>query len=353
MRLLSVLLLSHSLLAQVAVRGTYADPKTFWGTGARLDDYGVNAIFVHSGSITPALIERARSEGARVFAEFATLNGRGYVDKHPEAWPLNERGEKAPAATWFMGACPTEPGFRAYRRGQLEDLLERFDLAGVWLDYLHWHAQFEDPRPVLPETCFSDTCLAAFSKHAKLKLPEGATAEKARWILSRHEAAWRDWRTRVIEDWAAEFRAIVKRKRPGALIGNYQCPWTDDEFQGARRRVLGLDLDRLSKVFDVLSPMVYHGRMGRPPSWVGEYVQWLAKRTTGGPKIWPIVQAHNDPGVITAAEFDEVLRLGASGGATGVMMFTIRSVAEDAAKLEVLRRRYREWAAAGSAGRNE
>jgi hypothetical protein len=337
-------LFSYSLLAQVAVRGTYADPRAFWNTGARLDDYGVNAIFVHSGSITPALMERARSEGARVYAEFATLNGRGYVDRHPEAWPVNEKGEKAAAATWFMGACPTEPGFRAYRRKQLIELLERFDLAGVWLDYLHWHAQFEDPRPVLPETCFSDTCLAAFSRHTRLRLPEGDTAEKARWILSRHDAAWREWRTAVIADWAREFREIVKRKRPGALIGNYQCPWTDEEFQGARRRVLGLDLDLLSKIFDVLSPMVYHGRMGRTPAWVGEYVGWLAKRTAGGPALWPIVQAHNDPGLITAAEFDEVLRLGASGGATGVMMFTIRSVAEDPAKLEVMRRRYRQWA---------
>lgn len=33
------------------IRGTYAHPKTFWETGARLDDYGVNAVFINGSSL--------------------------------------------------------------------------------------------------------------------------------------------------------------------------------------------------------------------------------------------------------------------------------------------------------------
>ena len=44
-----------------------------------------------------------------------------------------------------MGVCPTHAGFRAYRMQELRDLLIRFELDGVWMDYVHWHAQFEDP----------------------------------------------------------------------------------------------------------------------------------------------------------------------------------------------------------------
>jgi hypothetical protein len=69
----------------VAIRGTYADPKAFWSKGARLDEYGINAVFVHSGAISPELIARAGAEGAAVYAEFATLNGKGYVEKNLEA----------------------------------------------------------------------------------------------------------------------------------------------------------------------------------------------------------------------------------------------------------------------------
>ncbi|MGA1195054.1 MAG: hypothetical protein ACO36I_01005 [Candidatus Latescibacterota bacterium] len=58
------------------IRGTYAHPKTFWDTGARLDEYGINAVFIHGASIDEATFKRAKDEGAKVFAEFATLNGK-------------------------------------------------------------------------------------------------------------------------------------------------------------------------------------------------------------------------------------------------------------------------------------
>jgi hypothetical protein len=326
---------------KLAIRGIYSSPKPFWAAGGRLDDYGVNAVFVHAASITTELVSRVRAEGARLYAEFPTLNGKGYVEKHPEAWPVDENGRQSPPATWFLGACPTEPGFRAYRFRQLESLLERFDIAGVWMDYFHWHAQFEDPNPVLPETCFSPTCIDAFESAAGVRVPGASAAERARFILGRHERRWRDWRVAQLISWAREIREVVRTRRPGALVGVYHCPWTEDEFGGALRRVLGLDLVRLSEYVDVLSPMVYHGRMHRNPEWVREYVEWLSGRTQRT-QIWPIVQAHNDPGRISAAEFEQVLRAGAAGRSTGVMMFTAQSVAEDPQKMAVMRRFYRE-----------
>ena len=101
----------------VEIRGVYGNPKPLWDKGYNLNELGVNAIFVHSGAIDQDLIERARSEGLKVYSEFATLNGKNYVDKHPEAWAIDEKGERVEAATWFMGVCPTEPGFRKYRFG--------------------------------------------------------------------------------------------------------------------------------------------------------------------------------------------------------------------------------------------
>ena len=72
------------------------------------------------------------------------------------------------------------------------------------------------------------------------------------------------------------------------------------------------DYDLLAEVIDVFSPMVYHGRMERSPDWVGENVIWLGDRLKTK-KIWPIVQAYNDPHQISAAEFEQVLRGGLSG----------------------------------------
>jgi len=344
-RILFAGLLASSAMAQyVSHRGVYSDPKPLWAAGARLDELGVNAVFVNGGSLNDALMERAAREGAKVYAEFATLNGKGYVEKHPEAWPINEKGERAPAAAWFMGVCPTDPGFRDYRKRQLEQMLDRFEVAGVWLDYFHWHAQFEDPNPILPETCFNESCLRAFQARTKIKLPTLDGKQAAAFLLSKHAKEWRRWRAQVLEDWAGEMRGIVQARRPGALLGLYHCPWTDEEYSGARERILGLDLQRLNRLFDVLSPMVYHGRMGRRPEWVGQYVRWLSRRA-GARKVWPIVQAHGEPAPVSPGDFEAVMRHAVSAGAGGIMMFTSRAVAEDPAKVEVVRRLYGEWGA--------
>jgi hypothetical protein len=326
------------------IKGIYGNPKPFWDKELVLNELGVNAVFIHSGSITQDIMDRARAEGLLVFAEFATLNGKNYVDKHPEAWAINEKGEKVEAATWFMGVCPTEPGFRSYRADQLRALLLEFDLDGVWLDYVHWHAQFEDPEPILPETCFCDHCLAAFSAYTGIEIPEGSIPEKAQWILNTQDELWRDWRCKVVFDWTVEMKSILNEIKPGALLGLYHCPWDDEEFDGARRRILGLDFDLLKESIDVFSPMVYHGRMERTPEWVQEYVNWLSERLEIGndsyPKLWSIVQAHNDPGIVSCDEFETVLKHGLSGMSTGVMMFTTSAVAEDECKTAVMKNVY-------------
>ncbi len=326
------------------IKGVYGNPEPLWDKGFKLNALGVNAIFVHSGSIDRDMVNRARSEGAMVYAEFATLNGKNYVETHPEAWAINEKGEKVQAASWFMGVCPTEPGFRQYRFGQLRDLLMEYDLDGVWMDYVHWHAQFEEPEPILPETCFCDHCLDGFSKDSGIEIPDGTISKKALWILNNHDTLWRNWRCKVIYDWSYEMKSIIKEIRPGALLGLYHCPWNDREFNGARRRILGLDYDLLRETIDVFSPMVYHGRMERGPHWVKDNIDWFSDRLNikkgSYPKVWPIVQAHNDPRTISKEEFEMVLKGGLAGESSGVMMFTTSAVAEDDGKTEVMKKVY-------------
>jgi hypothetical protein len=328
----------------VEIRGIYGHPKPLWEKGYTLSGLGINSVFVHSGSIDAGMMERAKNEGITVYAEFATLNGKNYVEQHPEAWAINEKGEKVEAASWFMGVCPTEPGFREYRFSQLRTMLNKYDVAGVWMDYVHWHAQFEEPEPILPETCFCDHCLAAFSEKKNIDVPEGSTAEKAGWILKNRDTEWRDWRCGVILDWAVQIRKIIDEQKPGTLLGLYHCPWTDEEFDGARRKILGLDYDLLRDVFDVFSPMVYHARMGREPAWVAENIAWFCKRMDieqgTSPKVWPIVQAYNNPYTISSGEFETVLKGGLAEKSSGVMMFTTNAIAEDEEKIEVVKKVY-------------
>lgn len=326
------------------IRGIYGSPEPFWEKGIRLDQLGVNAVFLNWQSLNEKIMDRALDEKLKVFAEFPLLNGKNYVEKHPEAWAIDNNGNRVEPATWFMGVCPTEPGFIEFRKSELRQLLRRFDLDGIWLDYVHWHAQFEDPEPVLPETCFCDRCISAFQLEKNIGIPAGSTVEKAIEILSKYDNQWRDWRCSVIAGWVNEMKIILKQEKPDALLGLYHCPWSDEEFGGARRRILGLDYDMLGKTVDVFSPMVYHGRMGREAIWVRENTEWFCERLGTGEKsssrVWPIVQAYDDPSPITPEEFEKVLRYGLSGKSTGVMMFTSRAVAESGQKTEIMKKIY-------------
>ena len=90
--------------------------------------------------------------------------------------------------------------------------------------------------------------------------------------------------------------------------------------------------------------MVYHAKMGKPPEWVEENISWFINQINvekgAYPKVWPIVQAHNDPGIISEEAFETVLKGGLVGSSSGVMMFTVNSVAEDVGKIEVMKKVY-------------
>lgn len=326
------------------IRGVYGSPAPFWNQGLDLKELGVTAIFIHSASLSREIMNRAKKEGIKVFAEFPTLNGKGYVETHPEAWPVNEKGERAEPASWFMGVCPTDHGFKRHRSEQMKELLRKYDLDGVWIDYVHWHAQFEDPKPILPETCFCERCLSEFQAATLIQIPDGTTSDKSTKIFQNYDREWRNWRCSVIAGWARDLKAILHQERPGALFGMFHCPWNDEEFSGARRRILGIDYEMLKGTVDVFSPMVYHKRMGRSPEWVKENVDWFCRimnvRPGGAPMVWPIVQAYDDPARISPEEFGTILSYGLSAGATGVMMFTSQSVAEDPGKTEAMKRFY-------------
>ena len=332
---------------QVEIRGIYGSPAPFWDLGYRLDELNINGVFVHSFSLSEEMIQRSRREGANIYAEFPTLNGKQYITGRPEAWAIDEFGERVEPASWFMGVCPTEPGFKSFRMNELKELLGSYDIDGVWMDYVHFHAQFEEPEPILVETCFCEHCLKAFQLNTGIKINGQTTNDKAQWIFQNAGKTWRDWRCEVIDGWAREMRQIIDREKPGALLGIYHCPWTDSEYDGARRKYLGLDYELLSKSVDVFSPMVYHNRMGRDADWVEENIQWFVRKIESfgddDVKVWPIVQAYNNPMVISSEEFGTVLQGAISGGGTGVMMFTSRAVAEDSAKTLKMQSIYKSW----------
>jgi hypothetical protein len=234
---------------------------------------------------------------------------------------------------------------------EFRKVLESFEIDGIWLDYHHAHASWEQAEPNLPDTCFCDRCLKAFAEATGTPLGEGPTAAVSARLLGEHRRAWVDWRCGVFTDWVRECRAIVDEVRPGALLGTFHCPWTVDERDGAMRDKLAIDLKAQSKYLDVFSIMPYHARFGHAddPAWISRQTAWLGDYLgiRGEPgerhQIWPIVQIADWGEAVRPEDVAAIIDHGTRPPTTGVMIFHWSGVGGDRAKLNAVGEVYRKY----------
>ncbi len=336
--------------ARVEVRGIYGGvPTQILDRGKSLADYGVNAVWIGSGGLTRERVALVKRQGAKVFAEFNTMHEAAYLKDNPDAAPVGTDGKPCPPPDGWQGVCPTHPGYRKDRMEAFRKALGDFEVDGIWLDYHHAHASWEQAVPNLPDTCFCARCLAQFGRETGVDLPDRPTPELASMLLGPRKAEWVKWRCGVFTDWVRQFRAIRDEVRPGALLGTFHSPWSEDDFGGALRDKLAIDLKAQAESLDVFSPMPYHARFGHAddPAWVGRQVAWLGRHlgVDGKPgerlKIWPIVQLTEWGEPVPLARVAEVIDQGTRPPATGVTVFAWGPLVKDWDKVERLGQAYR------------
>ena len=341
--------------AQTApLRGIYGGvPQEILDAGTRLRDFGIDAVWLGSGSFTPERLALLRAERVQVYAEFNTLHAAEYLKEHPDAAPIGTDGQVSPPPQGWQGICPTHDGYRRFRMDAFRKLLQDFAIDGVWLDYHHSHASWERADPDMPDTCFCDRCLQRFQDATGIRLPDVPASKRAALLLSTHRPAWIRWRLNLFTDWVREFRDIIEATRPSALLGTFHNAWSDEDLGGARLEKLAIDLKAQAAYVDVFSPMVYHARFGHStdPAWIARQVTWLGKHLgisgVAGERhrIWPIVQISDWGESVPVDQVPTVLELGIRRPATGVMVFAWSGLRKEPAKIEAIGRTFRAMAA--------
>src|SRR5262245_19469521 len=226
----------------VGVRGIYGGfPSQILDRGQTPADYGVNAIWVGSGGLRPEQIERYHKLGVKVFAEFNSMHAGQYLREHPDAAPIGPDGKPSPPPDGWQGVSPFHAAYRRERMNDFRRVLKTLEIDGIWLDYHHAHASWEQAEPNLPDTDFSATALAEFTQKTGISLP-GEVSEAAKLLLSTHRKIWTHFRCEVFTDWVREYREIVTAERPQALLGTFHCPWSPEDFGDAIRDKLAIDL---------------------------------------------------------------------------------------------------------------
>lgn len=337
----------------VEVRGIYGGvPTQLMEDRGTLESHGVNAVWIGSTQLDADDIKKIRREGARVFAEFNTMHEAGFLEEHPDAAPIGPDGLPSPPPDGWQGLCPTHPEYRRERMEAFRKALATFEIDGIWLDYHHAHASWEQAEPNLPDTCFCPRCLARFEVETEVVLPDGSVEQVSSLLLGELKPQWVQWRCDVFTDWVREFAEIRDASRPSALLGTFHCPWSDDDRAGALREKLAIDLKAQSEFIDVFSPMPYHARFGHAedPSWISKQTAWLGEflaieGTAGEEKqIWPIVQLSNWGENVAPEQVSEILDHGTRLPATGVMVFAWNSLAGEVDKVDRMTTYYKDIA---------
>ena len=136
--------------------------------------------------------------------------------------------------------------------------------------------------------------------------------------------------------------------RPQALLGTFHCPWSLDEYDGAIRHKLAIDLAAQRPYVDVFSIMPYHARFGhvKDPAWISRQTERLGEllKIQGKPnetkQIWPIVQLSDWGERVPVKQIRAVLECGSRQPATGVMVFHWNGIAKEWDKVDALKQAY-------------
>lgn len=333
----------------IKIRGVYGGMPVL-PEGKQLEDFGINAVWVGSGSITQKLAEQLHVQGVRLFAEFNTMHNASFLKDHPDARPVGIDGKVCPPPDGWQGVCPTHPEYRKDRMNQFRKTLETAEIDGIWLDYHHSHASWEQAVPNMPKTCFCERCVALFCESSNLEIPKTlTTAERNLWIWNSHRPQWVKWRCGVFTDWVREFRQIVDKTRPNVLLGTFHNPWSVEDYDGAILNLLAIDLRSQSRYLDVLSIMPYHARFGHAndPAWISRQTTWLSdylslpKDSSGKPEIWPIVQLADWGEPVLTSQIPEILDHATRKPTSGVTIFHVGGLNQNPDRIQALGNVYR------------
>ena len=105
---------------------------------------------------------------------------------------------------WFW-VCPTQPANRAAAVAEVTELLRRYPVDGVQLDYLRYH---EAP--------------SCFCKHCRAEFEHGLGQPVRHWPADVSGGDWtarfNAWRQTVINEWARQLSAAARLARPGLPV---------------------------------------------------------------------------------------------------------------------------------------
>jgi hypothetical protein len=221
-----------------------------------------------------------RPTGVRVHAWIAVARDPYLAQRHP-AWAMTSLGgERSP--DWI---APSHPEARAAVLATVTELLDRFPLAGIHLDYLRYPDLQHD---------FSPDAVARFRRAAGL---EGGPAEGLREMFDRRYNDWIRWRCEQVAGLAGDVAALLAR-RGGEPVALSAALFAEAATRHRVMEAVAQDYSALARHLHLIVPMAYLREHQRPADWIAT-VALAARYRVGHRDLLAGLEAYQRPPRIT------------------------------------------------------
>lgn len=312
---------------------------------------GLNTLFAGDELATSLPFrEQCRRGGLKYFLIIRTFNDPEAAAHDPSLVSVDREGRPAQRLDDVM-ICPSRADFRRAKMQSIKTAIQRLKPDGVTLDYFRFFIYWEgiDPRtgPVgFPAFCFDQSCLDEFVRssgqrlrHLPVRDSLPANRELIDEIWGLHRDAWYGWRVRRIEENAREFAGFIRKEFPGLPIVLHAVPWTAEEFDGAREKIVGQDLRLLAPFFDYVSPMEYSALTRRGQGWVEKLNREMLTEVPAA-KLLPSIEVGPDGPEfppMSPEHYEGDLKAAREAGA-GVVLYHLELLLNDPEKQVITRR---------------
>lgn len=239
---------------------------------------GANTVFVGHKNLKKDLIKRLGERNIKVYVEIGIFTNN---------------------------LCPNNKKIRQKRLTEIKHLADNFQIDGIWLDFIRYPLLWEVKKPQIEDAHLCSQC-----KQVKE-------------------------RTKVIGNFVSEIHSLLHQKDKNIQLGMFSVPWRNEDFNGAIKKVMGQDFEKLARDIDVFSPMTYHQMCGQPTSWIQEIVSYLNKLTDKS--ILPIIQTEDKPAKISQKEFNQAVQTAIKSPSQGVIIFFLEDLLKDKNKVAVIK----------------
>ena len=275
-------------------------------------------------------------EGIDYWATVCTFFNPAAIDQNPDLRPLGSDGRPMEQIDWYIGIAPSQEAYVAEQVAAIEKAVRELRPDGVFLSFTRWPGFWElwmphHRRQDFPEYSYDTHTLQRFARETGINLPASEPQEIAQWIEKHARAEWTNWKCDLVANIIRQVKEASQRIQPDAQIMLNTLPFRAVDFDNAREKVFGQNVETLNEVVDIFEVMTYHQILKQPTAWIPG--AGLEVKARSGRKTVCTIQAaplyldgiyKKDQRLPTldAQEFTEAVNAVESAGLDGIVIFT-------------------------------